>query len=302
MIYAVRISPPQGQPANISLKGKDRLELVTTLYAIDTYVRHLLDVAISDSDLTYDQYGDVMVNDEGQPIITLKNEQQLAAEMKDKLQDIVTQLNTNPLAHRCDLKPESFVIPMSVIETFGDTLGIDEQQWLLEQRHTTEATVVTEATDVTEATIRARWLRSLRSLRSPTRYIVALSDQDGNFHGQVWAFTRSGFPYIAMYGIRAAFIDILCRTKPPRIASSLMAGVAALARQDKTIRKLIVPWPLPSMVNILTRMGFEEHNSLQMTPEREFLALSLPLLIIGPSTYISFPAKKPMYSYDTSLK
>jgi hypothetical protein len=196
MIYVVRISPPQGQPANLSLKRKDRLELVRTLYAIDTYERQLLDVAISDSELTYDQYGDVMVNDEGQPIITLKNGQQLAAEMKDKLQDIVTQLNTNPLIHRCDLKPESFVIPMSVIESFEDTLGIDEQEWLLEQRHVTGAT------------------------RNPTRYIVALSDQDGNFHGQVWAFTRSGFPYIAMYGIRAAFIDILCRTKPPRIASS----------------------------------------------------------------------------------
>jgi len=253
MIYVVRISPTSTRTTcyNLSLNGKDRLELVTTLYAIDTYERQLLDVAISDSDLTYDQYGDVMVNDEGQPIITLKNEQQIAAEMKVKLQDIVTQLNANPLAHRCDLKPESFVIPMSVIESFGDTIGIDEQQWLLEQRH-----ITTEA----------------RSSRSPTRYIVALSDQEGNFHGQVWAFTRSGFPYIAMYGIRGAFIDILCRTKPPHIAFSLIAGVAALARHDKTIRKLVVPWPLPSMVNILRRMGFEEHNSLQMTPEREFLA------------------------------
>lgn len=247
MLYVVRIDEPGELTTDLNLKGKNKSELARTLYSIDTYEKDLFNVAISDSTYELDAYGDIVIGDDDNPVLVPLSEGQLAEVINDNLGMIVEQLDNNPLAQRCYLKPESFVIPMSTIDAFGDTLGLDEETWGI------VGNALSEESNV-------------------KRHIVALSDQDGNFHGQIWSFTREGFPYIAMYGIRGSFIDVLCKTKPPRIATSLVAGVAALARTDKRIKELVVPWPLQAMAKILRLMGFEEHNELEMTPERQFLA------------------------------
>ena len=130
----------------------------------------------------------------------------------------------------------NLVFKTNVIDAFKDVNGIDELMW---------------------ARCTATYNYSF--------YIIVLCDDLGKYLGHMWAYLNTNrFPdLIGIYAIQTTPCNV---TKG--ISYKLLQGL-----KDISSDTLVVPWPLPAMHHILTKMGFTEHNVPYntRTRERQFL-------------------------------
>lgn len=86
--------------------------------------------------------------------------------------------------------------------------------------------------------------------------------EDKIYQGCVWIFENKD--YLGIYGIRASLANTLNDKRG--IATQILREVI-----DSTSKIIVVPWPLQSMIHLLRKSGFIEHNDNEMNPVRQFL-------------------------------
>ncbi len=99
------------------------------------------------------------------------------------------------------------------------------------------------------------------TLRDNTKLFV-FYDNDV-YQGCVWTFEDPN--YFGLYGIRTSLSNTL--NHKGGIASQILDAIEKL-----TSKTIVVPWPLKGMFPLLRKLGFIEHNTQKLTPERKFLA------------------------------
>lgn len=105
---------------------------------------------------------------------------------------------------------------------------------------------------------------------------------EAKYYGHVWYFTNPDYPELCgIYGMKTSLVNLLYGLSCPKSDSSnhrrgialriLTNGIYPLARKEGR-KILVVPWPLPPMIPILQREGFQEHNTTETNEIRRFLA------------------------------
>jgi hypothetical protein len=129
------------------------------------------------------------------------------------------------------------IIPFEVHDGFSDVFGLDNAF--------------------------IKHLRSAdRSIKQP-KYLGCFINN--RYVGGTWYFSDQ--QYVGMYGIRTSLRNYLLR-EHRQISDKILHEIIRIAAG----RTVVVPWPLESMLPILRRFDFIEHNSNEPTPERQFLA------------------------------
>ncbi len=89
----------------------------------------------------------------------------------------------------------------------------------------------------------------------------------GIYQGGVWTFNRLGDDqYLGLYGIRSSVPNVIQGRRG--VARALLSYIEGLG----SFRTIVIPWPLESMIPLLTSSGYIEHNSRTSNPERQFLS------------------------------
>lgn len=92
-----------------------------------------------------------------------------------------------------------------------------------------------------------------------TRCLIIL-DQ-GSYAGHVWSFVSPRYPELCgIYGLKSSIMASL--SSDPRwknVARTLLYGIKDFCQRIGATT-IVVPWPLPNMVSILRKIGFEEYN------------------------------------------
>lgn len=97
-----------------------------------------------------------------------------------------------------------------------------------------------------------------------TRFLAAFND--GLYQGGLWLFSRHGSTdYIGIYGIRTSIANYLMKRKGT--ARALLNYIETLG-----YKVAVIPWPLESMHNLISQLGYQEHTKIRETPETIFLA------------------------------
>lgn len=95
------------------------------------------------------------------------------------------------------------------------------------------------------------------------------------YYGHVWCFIHPDYDMCGIYGMKSSVVNMLAKGNgdPFRrnVATRIIeTGVIPLAVEAGKSR-IIVPWPLPTMCHILTKLGWSEYNSTESNSERTFL-------------------------------
>lgn len=91
---------------------------------------------------------------------------------------------------------------------------------------------------------------------------------DDQYQGCTWIFTSVDHPqYVGIYGIRSSIVNTLHSVSGT--ARRMFKYIIDTYRSmGKTI---VIPWPLYPVTILLSKLGFQEHNRTDSTPERQFL-------------------------------
>lgn len=153
-------------------------------------------------------------------------------------------ISQNPLQFEIEsLNPSSIIelpngekingtVKNSVIDNYGDVFGLDNP--LSEQAE-----------------------EGIRNLK-----LLTFWDKN-EFQGCVWTFEDD--KYFGIYAIRTSLTNFLTNVKGT--ASFMLNDIIKKAKQ----RKIIVPWPLESMLPLLKKLDFQEYNIDIMNKEIRFL-------------------------------